>query len=410
MDGPPRACYIRRETHACVSQRGQFRSGTFPVTIALMPCGFRHRRLVVALAFALVLACAHGAAGQDRDEFDEAAADPAKLFNRGQEAHAKKEYERALELYEEALRIKPEFAEAEFQKAAALAALKRMPEAEKSYRRAMQLLPVWPLPPAALGLMLVRTAGREKEAEPLLRRALELDAKNLTATVALAELYSRTGAAAQSLTYWRRAAELKPDDTRLWVTLARVEASTKDPAAALKSYGRALEVLPTNSEALLGRADLLISSGEKERALEDVRALEPLVKTDWKLAIAVGNRYGLIGKKDEARRVYDSLPEEAKQSEEGRKLHAAVTDLPCEETAEAHATLEHLIKAEPKNAAAFACLGRLERTGNPERSADLYRRAAEAEPRNMDYAVGYAAALVQLRKFAEAAGILQRVI
>lgn len=375
-----------------------------------MPCGFRHRRLVVALAFALVLACAHGASAQERDEFDETAADPVKLFNRGQEAHAKKEFERALELYEAALQLKPEFAEAEFQKAAALVALKRLPEAEKSYRRAMQLLPAWPLPPAALGLMLVRTAGREKEAEPLLRRALELDAKDLTATVALAELHTRMGDSAQSITYWRRAAELKPDDARLWVTLARAEQSAKETTGALRSFGRALEIAPANSEALLGRADLLISTGEKERALEDIRALEAQAKSDWRLAIAVANRFGLIGKKDEARRVYESLPEEAKQSEEGRKLHAAVTELPCGETAEARAELEKAIVSDPKNAAALSCLGRLERTNNPERSAELYKRAAEAEPRNVDYAVGYAAALVQLRKFAEAAGILQRVV
>jgi tetratricopeptide (TPR) repeat protein len=375
-----------------------------------MPCGFRHRRLVFALAFALVLVCAHGATAQDRDEFDETSADPVKLFNRGQEAHAKKEFERALELYEEALRIKPEFAEAEFQKAAALLALKRMPEAEKSYRRAMGLLPAWPLPPAALGLMLVRTPGREKEAEPLLRRALELDAKNLTATVALAEMRSRAGDAAESVALWRRATELKADDAMLWVSLARSELSAKDSAGALKSFGRALDVDAANVEARLGRADLLISSGEKERALEDVRALEPLAKSDWRLAVAVANRYGLIGKKDESRRVYESLPSEAKQSEEGRRLHAALTDLPCEDTPEARAALEQLINTEPKNAAALDCLGRLERIVNPERSAELYRRAAEAEPRNVDYAVGYAAALVQLRKFAEAAGILQRVI
>ena len=389
---------------------GSFGLALFPVTIAPMPCGFRHRRLVVALAFALVLACAHGTRAQDRDEFDETAADPVKLFNRGQEAHAKKEYERALVLYEEALQIKPEFAEAEFQKAAALVALKRLPEAEKSYRRAMELRPAWPLPPAALGLMLVRTAGREKEAEPLLRRALELDAKNLTATIALAELHTRSGNTSEGVTYWRRAAELKPDDASLWVTLARAEAGAKNTAGALKSYGKALEVAPTNAEALLGRADLLISSGEKERALEDVRALEAQAKYDWKLAVAVANRYGLVGEKEESRRVYESLPAEAKQSEEGRKLHAALTDLPCDETPEARAALEQLVSTEPKNAAALSCLGRLERTNNPVRSAELYRRAAEAAPRDVDYAVGYAAALVQLRKFAEAAGILQRVI
>lgn len=375
-----------------------------------MPCGFRQRRLVVALAFALLLLCAHGAPAQDRDEFDETAADPVKLFNRAQEAHGKRDYERALELYEEALQLKPEFAEAEFQKASVLVALRRVPEAEKSYRRAMELRRTWPLPPAALGLLLVRAPGREAEAEPLLRRALELDAKNLTATVALAELRARAGDAAQSATLWRRATELKPDDAPLWVSLARAELGAKDTAGAVRSFGRALDIDGANVEARLGRADLLIAAGEKERALEDVRALEPLSKSDWKLAVAVANRYGLAGRKDEARRVYESLPAEARQSEEGRKLDAALNDLACADTPEARAALERLLSSEPKNAPALACLGRLERTGNPERSADLYRRAAEAEPRDVDYAVGYAAALVQLRKFAEAASILQRVI
>jgi tetratricopeptide (TPR) repeat protein len=374
-----------------------------------MLCGFRHRRFVVALAFALLFACAHGAAAQDRDEFDETAADPVKLFNRGQEAHAKKEFERALELYEEALQIKPDFAEAEFQKAAALVALKRLPDAEKSYRRAAELRKSWALPPAALGSMLMRTPGREPEAESLLRRALELDPKNLSATIELADLRMRAGDNAQSVTLLRRAVALR-DDAAMWVTLARAELAAKDSASAVKSYSRAIELGHANVEARLGRADILIASGEKERALEDVRELETLIKSDWRLGVAVANRYGLVGKKDEARRVYDSLPAEARQSEEGRKLHAALTDLPCEDTPEARASLEQLVASEPKNAPAFACLGRLERTNNPERSAELYRRAAEAEPRNVDYAVGYAAALVQLRKFAEAAGLLQRVI
>jgi tetratricopeptide (TPR) repeat protein len=258
--------------------------------------------------------------------------------------------------------------------------------------------------------MLVRTPGREQEAEPLLRRALELDPQNLTATVALAELRSRAGDTAEGVKLWRRAAELKKDDARLWVALARAEQAAKETAAALKSYEKALGLSPADTEARLGRADLLIGSGERERALEDVRALEPLAKSDWKLAVAVANRYGLAGKKEESRRVYESLPAEARQSEEGRKLHAALNDLPCDETPEARAALEQLINSGPKNPAALACLGRLERTNKPERSAELYRRAAEAEPRNVEYAVGYAAALVQLRKFAEAAGVLQRVI
>jgi protein O-GlcNAc transferase len=376
-----------------------------------MTYGIRQRRLVFAFVFALALACAPGLRAQETDEFGDTAADPVKLFNRAQEAHAKKDYERALELYEEALQLRPDFPEAEFQKAAALVALKRVPEAEKSYRRAIELRPTWALPPASLGLLLVRTPGREREAEPLLRRALELDAKNLTATVALAELRTRAGDAAESVTLWRRAAELKPGDASLWVSLAHAEtAGAKDGAAALKSYGRAIEAEPSNVEARLGRADLLVITGEKERALEDLRALEAQSKSDWSLAVLVANLFGLAGHKEEARRIYDSLPEVTKASLEGKTLLAALTDAPCEDTPETRASLERLVASDPKNAAALACLGLLTRTTDPEHSADYYRRAAEAEPRNADHAVGYAAALVQLRRFPEAAAILRRVI
>jgi tetratricopeptide (TPR) repeat protein len=374
-----------------------------------MTHGFRQRRLVFAFVFALAFVCAQGASAQETDEFGDTAADPVRLFNRAQEAHAKKEYERALELYDEALQLRPDFPEAEFQKAGALVALKRAPEAEKSYRRAMGLRPAWALPPASLGLLLVRTEGRAREAEPLLRRALELDPKNLTAAVALAELRARAGDAAESVTLWRRAAELKPDDASLWTSLARAEAGAKDGAAALKSFGRAIEAEPGNVEARLGRADLLIASGEKERALEDVRALEAPSKSDWKLAVAIANRFGLAGHKEEARRLYDSLAEEAKASAEGRALHAALAEVGCEETPESRASLERLVSSDPKNAAALACLGLLTRTAEPERSLDFYRRASEAEPRNVDHAVGYAAALVQLRRFAEAVALLRRV-
>lgn len=373
-----------------------------------MLSGFRKRRLVFALAFALALLCSHSARAQD--EFGDDAADPVKLFKRGEDAHAKKDYEQAIEFYEEALRLRPEFPEAEFQRAGALASLGRLPEAEKSYRRAMELKPAWALPPAALGLLLARTQGREREAEPLLRHALELDPKNLTATVALADLRARAGDAAEGLALLRRATEIKSDDASLWIVRARAERSVKDSASATKSYTRAVEVEPANVEARLGRADLFLESGEKDLALEDVRALEAQSKADWRLAIAVANRYGLAGRADDARRVYDSLPDEAKNSDDGRKLYAALTDVSCADTPEVRASLEKLVGSDPKNAKALACLGSLTRTSDPQRSLEYYRRATEADPHDVDYAVGYAAALVQLRKFDAAAVILQRVL
>lgn len=373
--------------------------------------GTRTRLVAFALAFMFALVCAQTKAVA-QDEFEDDAADPVKLFNKGQDAHAKKNYEQAIELYDEALKLRPDFAEVEFQKAGALLALKRTAEAEKSYKRASEMKPTWPLPPAALGLLLARTPGREREAEAPLRRALELDAKNLTATIALAELRTRSNDAAESLTLWRRATELKPDDASLWVARGRAERTAKDSPAALKSFARALELDAPNVEARLARADLYLESNDKERALEDVRALEAQAKaqSDWKLAVAVANRFGLAGARDEAKRIYDSLPEEAKASEEGKRLSAAVNDVRCEDTAESRAALEKLIASDEKNAAALACLGSQLRTTDPQRSAELFRRANQIDQSNADYAVGYGAALVQLKQFERAASILQRVV
>jgi tetratricopeptide (TPR) repeat protein len=373
--------------------------------------GTRTRPVAFALAFFVALACAQQRAVA-QDDFEDDAADPVKLFNKGQDAHAKKNYEQAIELYDEALKLRPDFAEVEFQKAGALLALRRTAEAEKSYRRASEMKPTWPLPPAALGLLLARTPGREREAEAPLRRALELDAKNLTATVALAELRARSGDAAESLSLWRRATELKPEDAPLWVARGRAERAAKDAPAALKSFARALELDAPNAEARLARADLRLESGDKEHALEDVRSLEAQAQStsDWKLAVAVANRYGLLGLREDAKRVYDSLPEEAKASEEGKRLSAAVNDVRCEDTPESRASLEKLVAADEKNAAALACLGSLLRTTDPRRSLELFQRANQIDPGDADYAVGYGAALVQLRQFDKAASVLQRVV
>jgi tetratricopeptide (TPR) repeat protein len=55
-------------------------------------------------------------------------------------------------------------------------------------------------------------------------------------------------------------------------------------------------------------------------------------------------------------------------------------------------------------------LGASYRTDDPARSLEFYRKAAEIQPDAPEYALGYAAALVQARRFAEAAGILRQVV
>jgi tetratricopeptide (TPR) repeat protein len=362
----------------------------------------------VLFAVLLLVVCAGPASAQD-DEFGDDTADPIKLFERGQEAHAKRDFERALELYEEAIRLRPDFPEAEYQRAGALASLGRAPQAEAAYRLALTLNPKWSLPHAALGSLLLRAPGREREAEALLRRAVELEPNHLSALAALAELRGRAGDASEAVALWRRATTVRGQDMALWLARARAERAAKDPAAAAQSYERALALDPESGEARLGRAAALVEGGQAERALSDLRSLEEAARTDARLGLDLVNVYGLAGRTGDARRVFEQLPESARSSDEGRLLNAAL-GARCDETPETVAALAKLVERDPRNAAALACLGSLARTSDPQASLDFYRRANAVEPERSEYAVGFAAALVQLRRFEEAAAILRRVV
>jgi len=76
----------------------------------------------------------------------------------------------------------------------------------------------------------------------------------------------------------------------------------------------------------------------------------------------------------------------------------------------ARKALETLLGKNPNNAMLLARLGASYRTADPIRSLNYYKSATEIEPANPDYATGYAAALIQARRFMEAASILRKVV
>jgi tetratricopeptide (TPR) repeat protein len=80
------------------------------------------------------------------------------------------------------------------------------------------------------------------------------------------------------------------------------------------------------------------------------------------------------------------------------------------DAATARKALEKLLEKNPRNARLLGRLGASYRTDDPARALDFYRRAVEIQPDAPEYALGYGAALVQARRFAEAANILRQVV
>lgn len=387
--------------------------------IILNPLRVRTVALTV-IALCLAGALVHPLAAQTADAFGDAGADPVKLFEQGQNAHARADslknaaakvenYERALAYYEEAIKVRPEFPEAEFQRANVLAALGRS-EAETSFRRAIELRKNWALPYSALGVLLVRL-NRDKDAEPLLREAIRLDSHDLLATRVLASVRLSANDPKEALQLTTRLTADSDAGAAIWFVRALAERGTGDNRAALASLSHVLELEPQNFDALLTRAAVRIA--EHQSAIEDLKAAEPLATGDKQKMSRLAAAYESAGRQDDAIRVAKAAgladPAGANSgnvlgTEEEIKL--ANSDDPVQ----ARAALEKLLKKNPDNGMLLARLGASYRTDDPARSLSFYRRALELQPANADFATGYSSALVRARRFAEAVVVLRKVV
>jgi len=372
-------------------------------------------RLALLSTLLLSLLLTSPALGQTDDLSD--GADPVKLFERGQNAHARGEIEHALEFYEEALKLRPEFPEAEFQRGRVLVSLGRMQDAETAFRRAIDLRKDWSLPYSSLGTLLLRTS-HEREGEGLLRQAIKLDAHNDVALRALADIRLRAGDPKEAEDFAKRATAEKDAPASSWVLLALAERGLGDKAAAKTNLDRALEIDADNIAALVERADLFAEEKDYDPAINDLkRALElkPGNQRDRQIATRLLGVYERAGKLSEADRlaqtlgisktVADSTAGTIQLLGTSEEIEAANNTDPTI----ARKGLESLLQKNPRNAMLLAKLGASYRVDDPARSLDFYRRANEVEPKNSEYATGYAAALIQARRFADAVGILRQV-
>jgi len=341
----------------------------------------------------------------DTDEMD-----PVKLFERGQDAHARNDYKRAIELYEAAIKLKPEFPEAEFQRAMALLFTNRKAEAIEGFNRAITLRPDWAMAYSKFGTFLGSYGNDPAAAEPILRRAIELDPKDDFALVVLAEIRARAGDMNDALKLVRSATAQPTAKSSTWRKRAFIETLAGDKMGALASLDQALMADPKDLGARYDRTRLRLDVNDPEGAIADLRILEQAgFGRGLAEAFDYAQLYERAGRREDALRMLDALAEKDRRSPEVIAFRAEI-DGGAGSSAEERAALEELLKRDSQNASLLARLGNAYRRVDPLKSQDYYYRALQIEPANSKYAIGYAAALVQLRQFAQAVPILQKVI
>jgi len=331
--------------------------------------------------------------------------DPVALFNQAQDRHEKGELAGAVELYDKAIGLMPEFPEAEYQRAAALESLGKKDEALKGFLRAGELRPDWALPRASAGALLIRL-GRSAEAETLLAKAIELQPADPVALTALAELRIKTKAEKPVLqdllakiTPLTEKGRPSPGLLRARAGL-EVQLGMRD--AANRSLERALAADPEDKNTLMQMAFAAADAGDVDRARGILTKLERLSSaTD--LHVLRAAILAREGKRADALKELENAPA---GDEYARELRSKITDAVSTPTAD----LEKRLEADPANAVILGRLCRELRLSAPAKALAYCRRASEAEPNNVDHAVGFAAALVQAKQYAAAVDILRKLI
>ena len=358
--------------------------------------------LAVALAALILMPRTVGAQEEPINPSEDAVA----LFNNGQDAHEKGDLQTAIENYEKALKIIPEFPEAELQRGNAYQSLGKLDMAEAAFRRAVELREDWSLALASLGSVLVRKGGYA-QAESYLTKALEKDELNFPAYVAITDLRLKTKAPTvvlQSLLTRIRALTAKANPTvSLLVSQAALESAVGDRKAARTSASRALAIDAKHLSALATSADLALSDGDTSAAEMYAKRLEAITPGSESSKSLRARLLAAEGRPEEALVLLNSITNPGTETTDLKKqIKAATITDPGE--------LERQLAADPKSSIILGRLCTAYRKSDPTKALDYCRRASESAPDSVQPVIGYAAALVQAKRYDDAVVILRKLL
>lgn len=363
---------------------------------------FDQRRLAAIVIFAAVFfLLAADAIAQDDDTPDAVA-----VFNQGQDLHEKGDLAGAIKLYDQALKIIPEFPEAAYQRGLAELALGNQAEAEASLRKSVELRPDWSLALSSLGSLLV-SQKKYDEAELILTKAIELDAQNFPALAAMTELRLKTKASSTVLKDLLAkmiaiTAKANPPSS-VWLARAALQNALGLAKDARFSISKVLLAEPSNKFALAQSAEIALSSGDSQQADANTKQLEKIAPNDESVMLL---RAKVLLSEGDTKKTLEILnSSKLAQSQEAAELRKLI-----EANASVSVTdIEKQLETDAKNAVLLGRLCKLYRKDDPLKALDYCRRASEAEPDNINHAVGFGAALVQAKQFESAVQLLGKL-
>jgi tetratricopeptide (TPR) repeat protein len=213
----------------------------------------RRRRLQVAASAITIiglvaLSWQHGRVFHDDEALwrDTLARNPGAAMaynNLGMILNDKKQYEQAVELFQRALLIKPDFLEAHSNLGVSFTELGRYQEAEQELQAALRIQPNHGKAHYAMGRLYSRMK-RTDDAIAQYQFAIRYTPTMPEPYFELAQLWQEQGRLAQAIQYYRRAVALRPDYVLAQNDLANALVDDGHPEEAIQHYQLALKTAP----------------------------------------------------------------------------------------------------------------------------------------------------------------------
>ncbi|RIK66041.1 MAG: O-GlcNAc transferase [Planctomycetota bacterium] len=143
------------------------------------------------------------------------------------------------------------------------------PRAIEYYEQALALRPDFPKARSNLGAILQRV-GRAREAESHLRASVESYPENPLAWNNLGSVLLELGRAQEALDCLKKAAALRPDLPDAHYNMGNALFRLRRSEEALAAYGEAIRIDPKYVDAHVNRANVFLQSGQIERARQDL--------------------------------------------------------------------------------------------------------------------------------------------
>jgi tetratricopeptide (TPR) repeat protein len=206
--------------------------------------------------------------------------------------------------------------------------------------------------------------------------ALRIDPAQPEVHIALAVMYEGVGRPAEATDELRQALALQPRSDNAHLVLSRIRASKGDWDGAIAEAKAALELRPTywRNHAQLG--DACMRAGRLEEAIAAYRRLVELQPDSARAYQRLGTVLQAAGRNDEALESYEKA--KAINPTWGTYSNIGTLYYWRGDTAQAIDAYQRAIALAPKNPDLYANLGdALQKSGQPERAAENYRRAVQ---------------------------------